>query len=62
VDDHLLDVSAPEKDRETATPFFFHIHKTAGSTLHDYFGFCLNLTVAAEVGITGGHDTDTVCL
>lgn len=57
---HLLDVNSAEQDRQHATPLFWHIHKAGGTTLHDYFGSCLNLTIAAEVGIKG-HEHDQVC-
>lgn len=56
---HLLDVQSPEHNRQYATPLLWHIHKAGGTTLHDYFGSCLNLTIAAEVGIKG-HEMDQV--
>ena len=56
--DNLLDVASPERDRQNATPLFWHIHKAGGTTLHDFFSDCLNLTIAAEVGILDGHDMD----
>lgn len=57
---NVLDVHSSEQQRQLATPLFWHIHKAGGTTLHDYFGSCLNLTIAAEVGTTEGHGMETV--
>jgi len=56
--DHLLDVTANIEERQNSKPLFWHIHKAGGTTLHDFLSLCLNLTVAAEVGIKEGHDQD----
>ncbi|KAI2505910.1 hypothetical protein MHU86_8509 [Fragilaria crotonensis] len=56
--DNLLDVASPEQDRQDATPLFWHIHKAGGTTLHDFLSSCLNLTIAAEVGVLTGHQDD----
>jgi hypothetical protein len=58
--DNLLDVASPERDRQDATPLFWHIHKAGGTTLHDFLSSCLNLTVAAEVGVLSRHQDDQV--
>jgi hypothetical protein len=42
-----------------ATPVFWHVPKAGGTTVSDLLASCLQLTVAAEVGILGGHDMDT---
>jgi hypothetical protein len=57
---HILPVLASSNDRAHATPMFWHIHKAGGTTVHDILASCLNLTVAAEVGVRNGHDTDQV--
>jgi hypothetical protein len=58
--DNLLNVASPERDRQVATPLFWHIHKAGGTTLHDFLSSCLNLTLAAEVGVLDGHQDDQV--
>jgi hypothetical protein len=58
--ENLLDVASPERDRQVATPLFWHIHKAGGTTLHDFLSSCLNLTLAAEVGALSGHQDDLV--
>lgn len=58
--DNLLNVASPARDRQVATPLFWHIHKAGGTTLHDFLSSCLNLTLAAEVGVLGGHQDDQV--
>ena len=57
---NLLDVASPERYRQVATPLFWHIHKAGGTTLHDFLSSCLNLTLAAEVGVLSGHHDDQV--
>ena len=57
---NLLDVTETLHDRHTATPLFWHVHKAGGTTLHDYLSSCLNLTLAAEVGVLDGHNDDQV--
>lgn len=58
--DNVLDVASPEREREDATPLFWHIHKAGGTTLHDLLSSCLDLTIAAEVGVLTGHQDDQV--
>jgi hypothetical protein len=57
---HVLPVSASADERAWAIPMFWHIHKAGGTTVHDILASCLNLTVAAEVGVLNGHDLDQV--
>jgi hypothetical protein len=57
---HILPLSATSYERGLATPMFWHIHKSGGSTVHDVLGSCLNLTVASHIGVDNGHDTDQV--
>jgi hypothetical protein len=42
-----------------ATPVFWHVPKAGGTTVHDLVAQCLNLTVAAELGVLGGHKKDS---
>ena len=57
---NVVDV-ASSLDPNNATPLFWHIHKAGGTSLHDFLSSCLNLTLAAEVGVLGGHELDQVC-
>jgi hypothetical protein len=40
------------------TPFFWHIPKSGGTTVHQFVASCLRLRVASNVGILFGHDED----
>lgn len=37
------------------TPFFWHIPKSGGTTVHQFAASCLRLTVASNVGVLFGH-------
>jgi hypothetical protein len=57
---NILPLSASSEERNIATPMFWHIHKSGGTTVHDVLGSCLNLTVASHIGIDNGHESDQV--
>jgi hypothetical protein len=57
---HILTMPATSGERGLATPMFWHIHKSGGSTVHDVLGSCLNLTVASHIGVDNGHGADQV--
>lgn len=47
---HLVDNSEPIADRDTETPFFWHIPKSGGTTLQRLY-WCMGSTIANEVGV-----------
>ena len=57
---NIVDVASSSPDVNSVTPLFWHIHKAGGTTLHDFWSSCLNLTLAAEVGVLDGHQMDQV--
>jgi hypothetical protein len=57
---NILPLSTTSVERNLATPMFWHIHKSGGTTVHDVLGSCLNLTVASHIGVDNGHDSDQV--
>lgn len=61
VDDPIMDHLASMSEEVTYyTPFFWHIHKAGGTTLHDFISDCLNFIVASEVGVLENHQNDEV--
>jgi hypothetical protein len=44
------------------TPFFWHVPRSGGVVVKTMLSHCLGQTLAAEVGESGGHATDTVRL
>jgi hypothetical protein len=46
------------KIRDTDTPVFFHVPRSAGITLQDVLSHCWNLVEASQVGTTHGHDKE----
>jgi hypothetical protein len=53
----FVDVS-DTKIRQTDTPLFFHIPRSAGITVQDVLSHCWNLVEASQVGTTNGHHTE----
>ena len=46
-----------KKGAVAVTPFFFHVAKSAGTTLHDFYSNCFRLVTASEVGASASSDT-----
>ena len=57
---NVVDVASSLDPNNSPTPLFWHIHRAGGTTLHDFLSACLNLTIAAEVGVLDGHEMDQV--
>jgi hypothetical protein len=54
---NIVDVGA--RYHANTTPVFWHVPKAGGTTVSDLLASCLQLTIAAEVGILDGHLMDT---
>lgn len=57
---HLADLSDEYTKENTEVPFFWHVPKSAGSTIKDMYSNCYGLVEASESGITEGHENDEV--
>jgi len=44
--------------KDVDVPLFWHIPRSGGTTLQDIFGSCLGLTIANNVGVLDGHNSD----
>ncbi len=57
---HLIDKNdffKPDFDRSKITPFYWHIAKAAGTTVHDYYSQCYTLIEASEIGSFASRNT-----
>jgi len=52
---NLADIDEPFTENET--PLFFHVPKSGGSSLKQYYGICMHLVTASQNGIVG-HEQD----
>eukprot|EP00546_Thalassionema_frauenfeldii_P015288 CAMPEP_0178920898 /NCGR_PEP_ID=MMETSP0786-20121207/15259_1 /TAXON_ID=186022 /ORGANISM="Thalassionema frauenfeldii, Strain CCMP 1798" /LENGTH=354 /DNA_ID=CAMNT_0020595013 /DNA_START=262 /DNA_END=1326 /DNA_ORIENTATION=- len=57
---HLADLSDEYTKENAEVPFFWHVPKSAGSTIKDMYSNCYGLVEASESGITEGHENDEV--
>jgi len=44
------------------TPLYWHVPKSGGTTVHDYYGECFSLIEASELGIIGHENDETLQL
>ena len=54
---NLANVNDPIQDRDSETPFFWHVPKSGGTTLQRMY-FCMGFTLANEVGGNPKFDSD----
>ena len=57
LDDYFSTTRKLQRGEQTVTPFFFHVAKSAGTTLHDFYSNCFRLVTASEVGAPASSDT-----
>jgi len=57
IDQNLANVNDPYVE-DAEIPYFFHIPRSAGSTVKDILGSCIHLTTASDVGSRNGHERD----
>mmetsp|Transcript_37449 Transcript_37449/g.43595 ORF Transcript_37449/g.43595 Transcript_37449/m.43595 type:complete len:664 (-) Transcript_37449:132-2123(-) len=47
-----------EGHEDTDTILYWHIPRSAGTTMQDLFSHCIDLVEASQIGISGGHEND----
>lgn len=51
------DVFRSDFDLSSVTPFYWHVAKAAGTTVHDYYSKCYTMVEASEIGSFASHDS-----
>jgi len=52
------DVFRSDFDLSSVTPFYWHVAKAAGTTVHDYYSKCYTMVEASEIGSFASHNSD----
>jgi hypothetical protein len=58
VEDNLIDTKTFDKTNGRATPFYWHVAKSGGTSVQDRYAHCFGLIEASEIGAMHGHDKE----
>ena len=58
IEDNLIDTKSFFEMNAKATPFYWHVAKSGGTSVQDRYAHCFGLLEASEIGAMNGHDKE----